>query len=273
MAMKDLMVLLEPGREDDAAGAYAISLAAQCNAHLTGASIAYEIPPGSFGVLPSSVIDTMRERDDREAGEIESRFVSNASAAGIRAETVRAPAMPDLAQAVFGDLCRHFDCTILNQHDTETGRRTDMMIEAALFRSGRAAIVVPTIQKGPAKLDRILLAWDGSEAATRALASALPLLKLSRSVQVVAIPRERGGVDLPGFNITRHLARHDVSAELKVLPSPIDAANTLLSHAADHSADLLVMGGYGHSRLRESLFGGTTREILATMTLPVLMAH
>ena len=83
----------------------------------------------------------------------------------------------------------------------------------------------------------------------------------------------KGATDLPGFDVTRNLARHGISAELKTLPRGDDVGALILSYAADENADLLVMGGYGHSRLREFVLGGATRTILASMTLPVFMAH
>ena len=81
------------------------------------------------------------------------------------------------------------------------------------------------------------------------------------------------GTFMPGFDIARHLARHGVDAQVKRLPATDEAAATLLSYAADSDTDLMVMGGYGHSRLREFVLGGTTRNILSSMTVPVLMSH
>ena len=98
-------------------------------------------------------------------------------------------------------------------------------------------------------------------------------MKTAKEVQVVTVNDRRGAADLPDFNIAHHIARHGVNVELKRIASTVDIGNTLLSHAADYSADLLVMGGYGHSRLREFVMGGTTRTILESMTLPVLFSH
>jgi nucleotide-binding universal stress UspA family protein len=94
------------------------------------------------------------------------------------------------------------------------------------------------------------------------------------AIDVVSIADPRLGYkELPGFNITRHLSRHGLNAELKRLPMSGDVGETLLSYAADAGADVLVMGGYGHSRLREFVLGGTTRTILQSMTLPIFMSH
>ncbi|QLP97317.1 MAG: universal stress protein [Rhodoblastus sp.] len=149
------------------------------------------------------------------------------------------------------------------------------LVEALLFDSGRPVVMVPSIYRGPVRLDTILVAWDGGKEAARAIAGAMPILKQARNVQLVTVvePKMRDAVDLPGFNITRHLARKGVQAELKRIASDLDPGNSLLSHAADIGADMLVMGAYGHSRWREMLLGGATRQILQSMTLPAFLAH
>ena len=150
-----------------------------------------------------------------------------------------------------------------------------LIVEAALFDSGRPMLVVPYIQRNGLKLDRILLCWDGSRSAARAAADALPFLRCAKLVEVVTVASEPAKSDeMPGADIAHHLARHGVKVELKrIVTAETDVASTILSHAADSSADFLVMGGYGHSRLREFVLGGMTREILASMTVPTLMSH
>jgi nucleotide-binding universal stress UspA family protein len=103
----------------------------------------------------------------------------------------------------------------------------------------------------------------------------LPFLRRGTLVEVVTVASEPAKSDeMPGADIARHLARHGVKVELKrIVTAETDVANTILSHAADSSADFLVMGGYGHSRLREFVLGGVTREILTSMTVPTLMSH
>jgi hypothetical protein len=148
------------------------------------------------------------------------------------------------------------------------------MVEGALFSSGRPVFVVPNIHKGPAKLGKAMVCWDGGLPSARAVAGSIDILKRAGKVEVVSIAgRNLPNEELPGFNITRHLTRHGISATLKKLPAAQDIGETLLSYAADSGADYMVMGAYGHSRLREFVLGGTTRTILGSMTVPVLMAH
>jgi nucleotide-binding universal stress UspA family protein len=150
-----------------------------------------------------------------------------------------------------------------------------LFVQGALFDSGRPMLVVPYIQREGLKLDRVLVCWDGSRNASRAIADALPFLERAKAVDVLVVGKGRDrGDEIPGADIAQHLARHSLNVDLKrIVAADTDVANTILSYAADSSADLIVMGGYGHSRLREFVLGGATRGILQTMTIPTLMSH
>jgi nucleotide-binding universal stress UspA family protein len=151
----------------------------------------------------------------------------------------------------------------------------EVINEGVLFESGRPVIFVPFIHKGAMKLDRMMVCWDGSRAATRAIADAMPLLKKAKQIEVVIISDKPGKEDeLSGADLGQHLARHGLKVEVNRIISPdIDVPSTILSHAADSFADMIVMGGYGHSRMREFVLGGATRGLLESMTVPVLMSH
>jgi nucleotide-binding universal stress UspA family protein len=144
-----------------------------------------------------------------------------------------------------------------------------------LFESGQPLIMVPYIQKAPLKLDRVMVCWDGGRAAARAIADAMPLLRRAGHVDVVIVTDERGKRDqIEGADMGAHLARHGLNVEVtRTALGDIDVADVILSRAADMSTDFIVMGGYGHSRLREFVLGGVTRSILRSMTVPVLMSH
>jgi len=179
------------------------------------------------------------------------------------------------AADVFGPLARRFDLSVVGQAQRGMLGPEALITEAALFESGRPAIVVPYIHKDPLKLDTVVACWDGTRAAARAIGDASPLLERAKSVHVVIVTGERGKRDeVPGADIGQHLARHGIKVEVnRIAASDVDIANVILSYAADLSADFLVMGGYGHSRLREFVLGGVTRSILSSMTVPVLMSH
>jgi nucleotide-binding universal stress UspA family protein len=153
----------------------------------------------------------------------------------------------------------------------------DAMIETSLFQSGRPLIMVPYIQKDGLKLDRVVCCWDGSRAAARAVNDALPLLAKAKKVTLLIVLNEKtkgNNREIRGVDIATHLARHDVNVEIETIPAPdIDVASAILSYVADCSGTLIVMGGYGHARLREVILGGVTRDMLKSMTVPVFMSH
>ena len=122
-----------------------------------------------------------------------------------------------------------------------------------------------------------MLAWDAGREAARAVSDAMPFLERAEQVTVMAVNPSSGEGDHgeePGADIALHLARHGVKAEVHQTESPdISVGDELLSRIADDGSDMLVMGAYGHTRLRELVLGGVTRSILEQMTVPVLMSH
>ena len=179
------------------------------------------------------------------------------------------------AANIFGHLARRFDLSIVGQANPDVVGPQELIIEAALFQSGRPVVVVPYIQKTGLTLNRVLVCWDGGRQAARAIADALPFLHRAKAVEVVVVAtKPLKSDDSPGADIARHLAHHDLNVCLKrLVTGGTDVANTILSYAADVSADFVVMGGYGHSRLREFILGGATRGVLSSMTIPTLMSH
>jgi nucleotide-binding universal stress UspA family protein len=136
-------------------------------------------------------------------------------------------------------------------------------------------LIVPYIQKAGLTLERVMVCWDHSRNAARAVADAMPLLARAKAIEVVTIAGEKGKTDeIPGIDIARNLAHHDLKVEVRrVALGDIDIASNLLSLAADMAIDFMVMGGYGHSRLIEFVLGGATRGVLTAMTVPTLMSH
>ena len=275
MAIKDILLHIDTSDRGAGVSDFALSLATEMGAHLTAAGIVLEIvPPASFmGEYP---YDIMAEAMDqvREAAQASFKKIAAAAPATVQTELVMIQAISGQAREDFGRLARHFDIAIAGQGGDEGGSDDELMVEGALFSSGRPVFVVPNIHKGPAKLGKAMVCWDGGLPSARALAGSIDILKRAGKVEVVSIAgRNLPNEELPGFNITRHLTRHGISATLKKLPAAQDIGATLLSYAADSGADYMVMGAYGHSRLREFVLGGTTRTILGSMTIPVLMAH
>jgi nucleotide-binding universal stress UspA family protein len=275
--IKDILVNLSVGERTGPAGDYAASVAAAFAAHLSGIAFLYDpiVPVSGAGYIPADVIE-MQERDNAAATKAAiDRFLAASVRAGVTAEPLTLSASFGGVGNQFGRIARRFDVSIVGQAEPETSAVEEMIAEAALFESARPVIIVPYIQKAPLQLDRVMLCWDGSRSATRAIGDAMPLLKRAGRVEVVIVANEAGKQDeIEGADMATHLARHGLNVEVKrIVLGDVDVADIILSHAADAGTDFMVMGGYGHSRLREFVLGGVTRSILRSMTVPVLMSH
>jgi nucleotide-binding universal stress UspA family protein len=275
--IKDLIVNAIVGEGTDVAGPYAISIAQMFDAHVAAVAFAYDpmIPPTIMGGIPASMIDEQRAENERAASDALAKFDEAARREGVSFESRIAGASLAGASESFGAMARRFDLSVIAQAEPDKTTPEELIVEGALFGSGRPVVVVPYIQKTGVKLDRIMVCWDASRAAARAVGDAMPFFKRAKAIDVVIVASERPKSDeIPGADIGQHLARHGLNVDVKrIVATEGSVANTLLSHAADISADFIVMGGYGHSRLREFILGGVTRGILASLTVPALMSH
>lgn len=276
--IKDIVLHLEHDPARDAACDYAISIAELCDAHLAGAAFGNyaSLPSFAFPAFPADALADILARDEAAARAAVARFEEAARRSSISTESRLILQGEAGAPETFPLIARHFDLSIIMQSNPDNDSSNDLLIEGALFESGRPMLVVPYIHKGGVKLDHVICCWDGGRTAARAANDALPFLKKAGVVELFIIENEKTRYEreVQGADMAQHLARHGVNVELETLPAAdIDAGNAILSHAADRSADMIVMGGYGHSRFREFVLGGTTREVLSTMTVPVLMAH
>ena len=275
--IKDIVVNLSVGEGARPAGDFAVSVAAAFDAHLAGIAFLYDpiVPVSGAGYIPAEVVETQERDNAATAKAAIDRFVAASTRAGVAAEPLTLSASFAGVGDQFGRIARRFDLAIVGQAEPETSAVEEVIIEGALFGSGRPIIVVPYIQKAPLRLDRVMVTWDGGRTAARAIADAMPLLERAGRVEVVIIANERGKQDeIEGADMAQHLARHGLNVDVKrTVAGDVDVADVLLSHAADAGTDFIVMGGYGHSRLREFVLGGVTRSILRSMTAPVLMSH
>jgi nucleotide-binding universal stress UspA family protein len=274
--IKDIVVNLGLGAQDPA-GEYAVALGEVFEAHVLGIAVSYEpvIPGTVMGGIPPEIIESQRVESNTKARTAIGRFEQAAKRAGISAETRTISASISGAADQIGRIGRRFDLVVVGQPDRQKSMPDEVVDEGVLFGSGRPVIFVPFIHKGGVNLNRIIICWDGGRAAARAVADSLPLLKKAKQVEIVIISDKPSRQDeLPGADLGQHLARHGLKVDVKRITSPdIDVPSTILSYAADSGADMIVMGGYGHSRLREFVLGGATRGLLEAMTVPVLMSH
>ena len=277
MSIKDLAVHVDhrdhcrPGIE------LAIALAERTGAHLTGIYVdSVPMAPELVAMSAAPVLlETITQEQEERAESARAMFEEMASKAGILHGTRRARGP---MFAALNTHARYCDMLVLTQDgDGESGPVLGGFTDYAVMDSGRPVLVVPFVGAALPVDGTALVAWNGSRESARAVNDALGLLALAAKVEVVVVEpedTELSNAPLPGADLCEHLARHGLRAEAHVIPgSDVDAGNLLLSHAADVGANLLVMGAYGHSRLREMVLGGMTRHMLLHGTLPVLMSH
>jgi nucleotide-binding universal stress UspA family protein len=273
--IKDIVVNLGA---DGRAGNYAVSTAAAFNAHVLGVAFSYQpmTPATPLGGFPPEIVETQRREATASAQRALTLFEEAARREGVAHDKLMMDKGIADAADLFTQLARRFDLAVTGQAEPNTGGAEEIVAESVLFGAGRPVILVPYIQKQGLQLDRVMVCWDGSRAAARAIGDATPLLAKAGQVTVVIVANEPGKHDeVAGADLGRHLARHNLKVEVKRLTtsSGMDVANALLSYAADIDATFLVMGGYGHSRLREFVLGGVTRTIFSSLTVPALLSH
>ena len=274
--IKDIVVNLSAAKPLDVAGEFAMSVAALFDAHLSAIAFAYDPPIIAMGLdgVDPVVFDEWRAEARGNAEKLQRAFDDRARLANIRSDSRILSDDPANAAQVFSEIARAYDLAVISQARPDDDIPESLTIEATLFGSGRPILVVPYIQDAGIKLDRVMVCWDGSRNAARAVGDAMPLLKKAGQIDVVTIEQKEQRRELRGAQIADHLARHKLKVDLKPLIVPdSEVANVILSHAADSSIDLIVMGGFGHTRIREFVLGGATRGILNAMTVPVLMSH
>ena len=274
---KDIIAYLSVSKGNEAIADFAVSVASTLEAHITGIAMVFVLntPGASMGYLPLEKIEPQQREYEAAAKTARDHFAAATARAGVSAGPQLLHTSFAKAANLFGRIARGFDLSIVGQAKPDGNAVEAMISESTLFESGRPVIIVPYIQKAPIKLDRIMVCWDGSRSAARAIGDAMPFLERAKNVEVVIVTNERGKRDeIEGADIGQHLARHGLKVEVtRITHGDLDVADALLSHSMDASADFMVMGGYGHSRLREFVLGGVTRSILRTMTLPTLMSH
>jgi nucleotide-binding universal stress UspA family protein len=290
MGLKDILVALDTAPAARRRIELAAALAERFTAHLIGlhatmATMAMQPPHGRgyFDYFDRSLLEPLyrefSERMQAEADEARSLFEEIARRHGVSAEWRSAGGLASASVAMHG---RYVDLIVVGQPDPDDPQSPLFrpLPEEVALAVGRPVLVVPYAGSWADIGRRVLVGWDASREATRAVNDAMPLLVGAQSVTVLAIdptPAADGGSAhgaVPGADIGLHLARHGVRATIERTSSGgIGTGNVLLSRASDLEADLLVMGAYGHSRAREMLLGGATRTVLESMTLPVLMAH
>lgn len=281
MSYKTILVHADESSHTAKRVALAARLAIQSDAHLVGATAtalpgAFYLPGvvGESAITVTAALDYLRERAKGTMMEFES-VVRKAGVASYEARIV-----DDETGAGICLQARYSDLVIVGQSDPDepVPGLSAGFPEYVVMNAGRPVLIVPYAGEFAHVGSRVLVAWDASMEATRAVTAAIPFLRQADLVQVVVFDsksRPDAHGEQPGADIALFLSRHGIKVEVsqQTTAERIDIGNALLSYAADFNADLLVMGGYGHSRFREVLLGGVTKTVLQSMTVPVFMAH
>ncbi|MDP6350892.1 MAG: universal stress protein [Alphaproteobacteria bacterium] len=254
--------------------AVAIALAERHDARLTALFADHSPPlPGYVRAqLDDRTLSQMQDNAEARAAAVREAFETASARNGIEGEWRREDGEMSMLLALH---VRYADIAVVSQPDYEA----EIASEAAnlpaelVLHGGRPVLIIPYAGRFETVGDTVLVAWNGSREASRALHDAIPILLAAKSVLVHVInPTDQR--HLPGADIGAHLAHHGVEVEVAYSVAPdIDVSDEILNVASDSSADLVVMGAYGHSRLRETVLGGPTHDLLRHMTTPVLMSH
>ncbi len=296
MRLRDILVCLDATETGDSRLELALNLAQASKAHLTAVYTSPEpragIPPAGPG-LPPTVLGPVSPdgaraiggepaiaapeqipSDAERADAVEQRFRAELPLSGLDGEWHMLD-RSDLAALI--ELAKSADLTVLGQYPGGSGGATWLRPDDVMVDAGRPVLVIPYAGAFERVGGKVLIAWNGTREANRALHDALPMIDGAEAVTVMHVGAEqaeleRGRTSLE--RILRHLSRHGVEAQAEERLHPaISVCDALLSRAAQLGADMIVAGAYHHSRLRESLLGGVSRDLLDRMTVPVLMSH
>ena len=279
MSYKSIVVQLDTSGRAHSRLEYALRLAKQFDAHVTGVFAIFTPDPKSFRVMEGSAYyyEAHRKLRDERHGALERLFHAELVRANLSGQWIDSP---EYANDFVPRVARCADLVIAGQDDPNDPESfiSDHFPETLVMSAGRPVILIPYTGVFTTFGTNVMVAWNGSREATRAVHDALPLLKRAKKTTIVTLnglKDELPGERLPGADIALVLARHGVQADVLDLDGidDVPAGDVLLSRSTDLGADLVVMGAYGHARWRELVMGGATRTMLASMTVPVLMSH
>ena len=285
MSYKDILLQADPTEDGKSRLAVAVALAKQFEAHLIG--IFLRRPPRALALgmeesmfVGPAQVEGFAERLEHawqaEADEAETLFRAALDKEGLAGEWRAPEGSPAETLALHA---RYADLLVMGQVNPDHPERSGdkHLADHVLLASGRPVLIIPYAGHFEQVGRNVVVAWNGSREATRAVHDALPILTKADSVTVLSVNPEKGVAGdgaLPAADLAMHLARHGIKVNAThTTVEEISVADELLNRAFDLGADLIVSGGYGHSRLREVVLSGVTRALLQHMTIPVLMSH
>lgn len=275
---RNLLVNIPTERSPRPAIDGAISLAVRCQAHLDAVAAGHEIANMPFltegGAAIATISGIEHERALGRARAALGVFETEAKRADI-AYTCRAiTELQAEAATILGATSRLYDLTVVAQPEFDRESFDNTLAQEILFESGGPVLFMPYVFKGTFSPKRIGICWDGSRLAARAVRDAMPLLEKAEAINILAFNEARSApAEASAARLASNLAALGVETRIAATTETASIQPSILSTAADEDLDLLVMGSYGHSRLKETVFGGVTREMLESMTVPTLMSH
>jgi nucleotide-binding universal stress UspA family protein len=273
--LNDISVLLPVDRPAGALIDCAASVATLFEAHLDGIACVYQaLNPMIASEAAAVVMAAEYETGVERAAVVLDQFELVTRKLGIPHDARSTFDVSYAATRTLTQMSRLYDLNIVAQPDRSNPSQTDFLSEAVLFGSGRPMLMIPYITHAPIKADRVLICWDGGIPATRAVYDAMPFLRKAKTIDIVTVNEKEGATEASSAALIAHLARRDLAATpYRITADTPNIHNAILSLAADNDSDLMVMGGYGHSRLREFILGGTTRGMFESLTVPALISH
>ncbi len=272
----DIAVLLPVDRPAGPLIDCATAVAGLFEAHLDGIACAYQAMNPMIAFEASAVVMAAQSETGMEqAAAVLDQFEIATRRLNIPHDAKSRFNVSYSATRTVMEMSRLYDLNIVGQPDSSKPSQTDFLSEAVLFGSGRPMLMIPYINRGTFSSDRVLICWDGKAPAARAVHNAAPFLRKAKAIDVVTVNENEDDVGEASLTaLMAHLARRDLPATPHRLTSRTsNIHNAILSLAADNENDLIVMGGYGHSRLREFILGGATRGMFETLTVPTLFSH
>ncbi len=277
VAIKNILVAYNGFPGSEAALSGAVQMQAHYDAHLTGlfahggSKLSQQIQPW----MPQKVKDAIMEVEEQSNQNIKEKF--DEASAPVPADKRHWIESEGPVQRTIAAYARLYDIIALGIHETTPEYRQshiEIYPDRIALDSGRPVIIFPSGNDSKVSGRRVVVAWDGGRAAARALADAMGILGKDDRIEIVSVGRAPLARSLPGFDVCKVLERHGFSVTLTELPRGRDSvAETLIKHCEAVAANLLVMGAYDHSPLREGLIGGVTQDIAIKTRIPVLMSH
>jgi len=276
--LKNLLVHIPSERSIRPIADSAISLAVMHAAHLDAVSLGFQTThlglPVDGGAAVAAMFEIEYESAWARANAALAVFEAEARNAGITYGVQSFTGCPAEVAATVGTLARLYDLAVVLQPEPDRDTFDNTVPQEILFQSGGPVVFIPYTHKGPFEPKHIGIAWDGSRLAARALRDAAPFLARAQTVTIISVNENQIPADVSAATLKAHLAQHELAADtVQMSADRVDIQPTILSIAADTGLDLIVMGGYGHSRLNERILGGVTRGMLQSMTVPTLLSH